>query len=71
MELCDRNCNECPIVGHPNSRLLTKIMNEAFEKFGNEFYSIVQDNCANMTVCYDCHIDDFCHLSDCEITKDK
>jgi hypothetical protein len=67
--LCDENCNECPIILHKNSRLLTKIMNEAYDKFGNDFYQIVQRNCPNMTVCYDCRIDDFCHVEDCEIVN--
>jgi hypothetical protein len=44
-------------------------MNEAFDKFGNDFYAIVQENCPNMTVCYDCRIDDFCHMEGCEIIK--
>ena len=60
--LCDRDCNHCPIILHDNSRLLTKIFNEAFNTFGDDFYSIVQKHCPNMTCCADCHIDDFCHL---------
>ena len=66
-ELCDKDCNNCPVIGHPNSRLLTKIFNEAQDKFGDEFYDIVQSNCPNMTVCYDCRVDDFCHVEGCEL----
>jgi len=65
--LCDRKCNECPIINHPNSRLLTAILNQAHDKFGNDFYEIVQEACPNMTVCKDCRIDDFCHVEGCEI----
>ena len=67
MKLCDENCNNCPIILHPNSRVLTKIMNDAYNAFGDEFYQIVEKNCPNLTVCYDCRIDDFCHVEDCEI----
>ena len=67
MQLCDRNCNECPIISHPNSRLLTRILNEAFEEFGEDFYLIVQKHCPNMTCCFDCRIDDFCHIEKCKI----
>ena len=66
---CDENCNECPIILHKNSRQLTYIMNLLYEKFGDEMYQIIQSNCPNMTVCYDCRIDDFVHREDgCEIT---
>lgn len=67
MKLCDENCNQCPIIIHPNNRLLTKTFNELFEMFGNEAYKIIQKNCPNMTVCYDCRIDDFCHIENCKI----
>ncbi|MFA5174652.1 MAG: hypothetical protein WC438_05720 [Candidatus Pacearchaeota archaeon] len=71
MKLCDQNCNECPIILHPNSRLLTKIFNELYNKLGEEVYHIVQNNCSNLTCCYDCHIDDFCHFEDCKIMEEK
>lgn len=71
IKLCDKNCNECPLINHGNSRMLTKILNEAYDKFGDEFYHIVQKNCPNFTVCYDCRIDDFCHCEGCEITRIK
>jgi len=67
--VCNSNCNECPIVTHPNSRMLTKILNELYDKFGNDVYKIVQKNCPNMTVCFDCRIDDFCHIEGCKLTK--
>ena len=59
--LCDRNCNNCPIVNHTNNRMLTRILNELFVEFGDGVYDIVQKNCSNLTVCYDCRFDDFCH----------
>lgn len=65
--LCNRNCNRCPIVIHPNSRMVTLILNKARNRFGEEFYDIVQSLCPNLTVCYDCRIDDFCHTGDCEL----
>lgn len=65
---CDRNCNECPVILHPNSRMLTKVLNELQNKFGDDVYEIVQHNCPNFTVCYDCRIDDFCHFEGCELT---
>lgn len=70
---CNNDCNNCPVILHTNSRMLTKIMNEAYDKFGDAFYSIVQNSCPNMTVCYDCRIDDFCHIDGCKLldTEDK
>lgn len=47
-KLCDGDCNKCPIVNHGNSRLLTKLLNEALDKFGNPFYNIIQKRCPNM-----------------------
>jgi len=67
--LCDQNCNECPVINHPNSRMLTKIFNDIYDKFGDESYQIIQKNCPNFTVCYDCRIDDFCNVEGCEIVK--
>lgn len=68
-EYCDGDCNVCPVIGHTNSRLLTKILNELLGEFGDKVYSIVQRNCPNMTVCYDCRIDDFCHVEGCELKQ--
>jgi hypothetical protein len=66
-KVCDSNCNECPIILHPNSRMVTKILNQLFDKFGDEAYEIVENNCPNLTVCYDCRIDDFCHVEGCKL----
>ena len=68
--LCDEDCNHCSLLSSPNSRMVTKILNELLEKFGNGVYEIVQSNCPNLTCCYDCHIDDFCHDEDCKIIKE-
>ena len=65
--LCDEDCNHCPVILHPNSRMLTKALNEAYDRFGDEFYAIIQRNCSNLTVCYDCRVDDFCHVEGCEL----
>ena len=67
--LCDENCNECPLMLHPNSRMLTHVLNLLYDKFGNEVYKIVQEACPNFTVCYDCRIDDFRHYKDCKLIK--
>ena len=67
--ICDENCNECPIFRHPNMRMISSIFNQAYDKFGDEFYAIVQKACPNLTCCYDCHVDDFCHVEGCEILK--
>ena len=70
-ELCDRDCNNCPIIRHPNSRMLTAILNKADDEFGDDFYNIVESMCPNMTVCYDCRIDDFCHIEGCDLTTNN
>ena len=66
--LCNEDCNHCPIILHPNSKMLTKILNELFNKFGNGVYEIVQKYDPNFTVCYNCRIDDFCHVENCKIS---
>ena len=66
-DLCDGNCNQCPIIMHENSRMLTYILNKCMDEFGDDFYKIVQGNCPNFTVCHTCRIDDFCHTEDCDI----
>ena len=68
--LCDKDCNHCPIILHPNSRMLTLVLNSLREEFGSDVTRIVNENCPNLTVCRDCHIDDFCHLDGCEISGD-
>ena len=65
MQLCNGDCNHCPIVSHPNSRMLTRVLNELHNKFGDGVYEIVQRDCPNFTVCYDCRIDDFVHDEGC------
>lgn len=67
MELCDKKCNSCQIINNENSRMVTKILNQLVEKFGIGVYDIVQRYCPNMTVCFDCRIDDFCHDDGCEL----
>lgn len=64
--LCDEDCNNCPLIGHPNSRQLTLVLNALHERFGDGVYEIVQSLCPNMTVCFDCRIDDFVHFESCE-----
>ena len=70
VKLCDRNCNECPIINHPNSKIVTVILNSLLERFGEDVYKIVQSNCPNLTCCFDCHIDDFCHTEGCKLSKE-
>jgi len=67
MKLCDNDCNHCQIIRHENSRMVTFILNSLFEKFGDEVYLVVQSACPNLTCCFDCRIDDFCHVEGCEI----
>jgi len=67
--LCDENCNCCPLLNNKNSIMLTKIFNELQNKLGNEVYKIVQGNCPNLTVCYNCRVDDFSHFEDCKFGK--
>ena len=69
--LCDRKCNDCPIINHENSRMLTHVLNALFDKFGEGVYEIVQEHCPNMTCCFDCRIDDFCHSDGCKLIDAK
>jgi hypothetical protein len=65
---CDEDCNNCPLItSSPNSRQLTAVLERLYDKFGNGVYKIVQEACPNMTVCFDCRIDDFCHIEGCKI----
>ncbi len=66
-DLCDGDCNRCPIIGHENSRMLTLVLNELRDKYGDGVEYIVNKHCPNMTVCHTCRIDDFCHSEDCDI----
>lgn len=70
-KLCDRNYNECSLMIAANSRILTKILNELRDKFGSDVTKIVNNHCPNLTCCYDCHIDDFCHLDGCELIDEE
>jgi len=63
---CNDDCNNCPIILHNNTRMLTRVMNKLYDKFGDEVREIINQNCPNMAVCADCLIDDFIHLEDCE-----
>lgn len=65
--LCNSDCNHCPIIGHPNNRLLTKLLIQLQARFGDGVYEIVQNACPNLTVCFDCRIDDFVHVVGCEL----
>jgi hypothetical protein len=59
-------------VKYKNSkRLLTKIFNELYDKLVDEVYEIIEKNCPNLTCCYDCHIDDFCHFENCKIVNNE
>lgn len=69
MKYCDENCNECSIINHKNSRMLTHVLNLLYNKFGDDAYDIIESNCPNMTCCYDCHIDDFCHVEGCKLSS--
>lgn len=65
--LCNGDCNNCQLLHDDNSKMLTHIFNELYDKLGNEVYKIVQEHCPNLTVCYECRVDDFCHIEGCEI----
>ena len=57
------------MIANPQNRLLTYILNKAYEEFGDKFYKIVQDACPNLTCCNECHIDDFVHFEGCTIIE--
>lgn len=67
---CDEDCNNCPIIGHANSRQLTVLMNDLLHTFGDDAEAIISNRCPNLTCCADCHIDDFCHSPDCELERE-
>lgn len=70
-EICDRDCNHCPIILHHNSGMVTVVLNKLLHKFGEGVYKIVEENCPNLTCCRDCHIDDFCHIEGCKLSKES
>jgi len=69
--LCDGNCNECQLLSDPNSKILTHIFNELHDKLGDEVYATVQKHCPNLTCCFYCRIDDFCHAEGCKIIHES
>lgn len=66
---CDKNCTDCPLINHPNSRMLSRLMNALYNAYGDGVMEIINQTCPNMSVCYDCRIDDFCHLEECKIIE--
>lgn len=68
-EHCEHKCNECPIIQHKNSELLTVLLNKLHNRLGNEVWQIVQSMCPNLTGCYECRIDDFCHVEGCQLAQ--
>lgn len=74
-DLCDKDCNHCPIIHHKNARQLSRIMNKIYDTFGDDLLKILNDiniGCPNLTVCPICHIDDFCHDEcGCDVYKEK
>lgn len=69
VKLCDGDCNQCPLMRHPNSRMVTAILNTLLERFGDGVYEVVEGHCPNLTVCYDCRVDDFCHAEGCDLAS--
>ena len=71
--LCDKQCNECPLINHPNSRMLTAVLNNLMSEIDDcdsgiygQFVKDVNALCPNLTVCFECRIDDFVHVAGCE-----
>lgn len=48
--------------------MLTKVLNELRDGLGGAVREIVERNYPN-TVCYDCRIDDFCHIEGCKLVN--
>lgn len=68
---CDGDCNHCPLIDeNKGTRELTYILNITYEKFGDEFYKLLNKTCPNLTVCVECRVDDFCHSEGCSIPKE-
>lgn len=68
--LCDENCNECAMVNSKNGRMLTVIMNELYNKYGDGVLEIILKYCPMFSVCYDCRVNHFCHSANCELIND-
>ena len=66
LNLCDGDCNKCPIVHHPNNRMITRILNVLHNK-NPDIYEDVEYRCPNLTGCFNCHIDDFVHNDGCHL----
>ena len=66
-DLCNKNCGDCPLMKHEHSKMITKILNRLHNKIGAEVIEIVNEYCPNLTCCYNCHIDDFCHFKNCDL----
>lgn len=72
--LCDEDCNHCPLLRHQNGKQLARIMNKIYDIFGDELLKILNhpEGCPNLTVCPECHVDDFCHdEGGCEVYKEE
>ena len=67
--LCDGDCNHCPLILHPNARQLQSALNEAYRRFGEPFYIVMEAHCPNLTCCSDCGADDFTHLRGCSVQE--
>lgn len=67
--LCDEDCNQCGLMRSPNKRQLDVALNAAHRLFGDRLYQVIEAACPNLTVCYDCCIDDFCHLPGCLVDQ--
>ena len=61
---CNGDCNNCEVI---NSRAVSFVLESLYSAFGDKAYNIIQSSCPNMTCCADCRIDDFSHMSGCEI----
>lgn len=64
-QLCDGDCNHCPLIRGDNSRMLTALFNELVSFFGDDCAEMVRSFCTNLTVCKDCRVDDFTHVESC------
>lgn len=67
--VCDSKCNDCVLLSEPNAKMLTVIFNQLFKEFGDGVVDIINEHCPNLTCCYDCHIDDLCHLEGCKLIE--
>ena len=69
--LCNEDCNHCLLLFENSStRMLTYLLNKAYERFGESFYKLVESHCPNLTCCVECNIDDFVHVEGCSIAEE-